>query len=658
MDVRNGRWLLVLDNADDMNMFYPIDTSTVQEGGEEVYLINYLPSNSKGSILITTKDTTAGRSLANGREPIVIRPMTPDEGKDMLLSRAPSIQSDNCVEKLLTELEYIPLAISQAAAFIRENNIKASQYLKLIHDNEASILDRGFYDWRRDPETPNSVTRTWSLSFDLIRKRNSYAIHLLSLMSVLDRQGIPRTLFDSEGVDEADLIIAFGTLQAFSLISVDKVGATFEMHRLVELSTRKWLDHQSALVHWQEKALSLLAGKFPIGHYESWVACEALISHAQIVLTYDFETRDSRLDYASLLRTVAAFDWRQGRYGPAEDKLRRALDEREKTLGQDHQDTLTTSHELANVLSDLGKFENAEVIYRRLLKEYEEAHGENHHWTLRLVNNLGLLFRDQGKYEQAEEMLWRALKGNENTLGKNHRSTLASVDNLAIVFADQGKYEQAEEMQLRAMKGRENMLGKDHPLMLNSVANLAVMFRKQGKYEQAEKLNWRALKGKEKTLGKDHRETLISVANLACLFADQGKYEEAEEMNWRALNEREKVLGKNHPDTLMSVSNLAVLFDKQGKYEQAGEMYQLALDKREKILGKDHPDTLHSAYRLGRFYDLYNKYNEASSLLQRACEGLQNRLGAEHPKTLACQQYCAERIRRREQQTHGESNVS
>jgi tetratricopeptide (TPR) repeat protein len=616
MEERNGRWLLVLDNADDMNMFYPIDTSTVQEGGEEVYLINYLPSNSQGSILITTKDTTAGRSLANGREPIVIRSMTSDEGKDMLLSRAPSIHSDNCVEKLLTELEYIPLAISQAAAFIRENNIKASQYLKLIHDNEASILDRGFYDWRRDPETPNSVTRTWSLSFDLIRKRNSYAIHLLSLMSVLDRQGIPRTLFDSEGVDEADLIIAFGTLQAFSLISVDKVGATFEMHRLVQLSTRKWLDQQSALVHWQEKALSLLAGKFPIAHYENWVACEALISHVLIVLTYDFETRDSRLDYASLLHNVGRFDGYQGRYGPAEDKLRRALDEREKTLGQHHQDTLTTSHELADVLSDLGKFENAEVIYRRLLKEYEEAHGENHHWTLRLVDNLGNSLRNQGRYEQAEEMLWRALKGRENTLGKNHESTLTSVEGLAGVFENQGKYEQAEEMQMRAMKGLENMLGKDHPLTLHSVANLALLFGKQGKYEQAENLNWRALKGKEKTLGKDH------------------------------------------PETLKSVSNLAVMFDNQGKYEQAGEMYQLALDKREKILGKDHPDTLYSAYCLGCVYDLQNKYNEASSLLQRACEGLQNRLGAEHPRTLECQQYCAERIRRREQQTHGESNVS
>lgn len=79
------------------------------------------------------------------------------------------------------------------------------------------------------------MTRAWCLSFDHIRKQQPYAADMLSLMSVLDRQGLQKTLLCVDDVQEADFIAAFGTLQAFSLITMDKGGVAFEMHRLIQV---------------------------------------------------------------------------------------------------------------------------------------------------------------------------------------------------------------------------------------------------------------------------------------------------------------------------------------------------------------------------------------------------------------------------------------
>jgi hypothetical protein len=43
-------------------------------------------------------------------------------------------------------------------------------------------------------------------------------------MAVLDRQGVPGALLEQEGEPVTEFMTAIGTLQAFSLISVEKVS--------------------------------------------------------------------------------------------------------------------------------------------------------------------------------------------------------------------------------------------------------------------------------------------------------------------------------------------------------------------------------------------------------------------------------------------------
>jgi hypothetical protein len=59
---------------------------------------------------------------------------------------------------------------------------------------------------------------------------------------MLDRQGIPDFLLHTSYPDNLDLKAALSPLEEFSLISVERGSTRFEIHRLIQLATRKWLE--------------------------------------------------------------------------------------------------------------------------------------------------------------------------------------------------------------------------------------------------------------------------------------------------------------------------------------------------------------------------------------------------------------------------------
>ncbi|CUS06611.1 unnamed protein product [Tuber aestivum] len=72
-------------------------------------------------------------------------------------------------------------------------------------------------------------------------------------------------------------------------------------------------------------------------------------------------------------------------------------------------------------------------MHRRALEGREKILGPDHPDTLTSVNNLAGVLQSQGKYDESEEMHRRALEGREKILGPDHPNTLSSVKNLATV---------------------------------------------------------------------------------------------------------------------------------------------------------------------------------------------------------------------------------
>ena len=637
-DVQSGRWFMILDNIDDIDIFTSTPDKDLEHRSRP--LSSYVPQPVTGSVLLTTRDRRAASWLSTGYlSAITVDLMAPKDAEQLLETKIPDgLSSASERAELVCELDYLPLAITQAAAYIsaRATRMPVSKYLTLYRHDQCRLLDEESGDLRRDPGVPNSVIRTWQISFDQIKYKWPSAAELLSFMTMLDRQGIPDFLLSAYYPDALDLEAALSPLEEFSLISVGKGGTSFEIHRLVQLAIRKWLEKYQEAKRWQGKAVEVVSNAFPNGDYSNWEMCETLWPHAQEVLRSKFISDVSYLAQAVLLYHMAWYSWLQGRYVLARAQSQESLDIREQLLECNDIRIFESVVLLGSVLRYQGKYDEAETMIRRALAGYEAALGTVHPDTLVTVGNLAAVLRSQGKYNEAEAMDRRALAGRETVLGPVHPNTLMSMSNLSTVLRDQGKYDEAETMNRRALAGRETALGPVHPDTLTSVGNLAALLRSQGKYDEAEAMNRRALAGYETALGTVHPDTLTSMSNLAAVLRDQGKYGGAETMIRRALAGKETALGPVHPDTLLSVNNLAVVLKDRGKYDEAETMYRRALAGRETALGPIHPDTLMSALCLADLLEALGNFEDAAISYQRALSGYNKVLGPQHPTTIAC----------------------
>ncbi|KAH7124721.1 TPR domain protein [Dactylonectria macrodidyma] len=632
----NGPWKMILDNADDVGVFFL---------NAQKRLASFLPQSCNGSIVVTSRSMDVAERLVGSWSNILTIPaMKTEEACQLLREKLGVSYDDGAAADLVRDLNHMPLAITQAAAFInrRAPRMSIPAYLNEFRRSDkkkASLLNKDVGDLRRDESASNSIVTTWQITFEQIRHERPSAANMLSFMSFFNPQGIPESVlqayaceYGEYGEDGFDQDVE--TLRGYSLVAVTADKEILKMHALVQFCTQIWLSSSSNMQQWEREFLKVMSDQYPSGEYKNWTECQRLDPHIDIIVKEEPSNNEDVLRWARLLTNAGWYRWMKGTYEEAEQMNRRALDAKEKVLSREHPDTLMSVHFLALVLQYQGKYEEAEQMNRRALDACEKVLGGEHPNTLTSVSNLASVLQSQGKYEEAEQMNRRALDAQEKVLGREHPDTLTSVSNLALVLRYQGKYEEAEQMNRRALDACEKVLGGEHPNTLMSVSNLASVLQSQGKYEEAEQMNRGALDAREKVLGGEHPNTLTSVSNLASVLQSQGKYEEAEQMNRRALDACEKVLGREHPDTLTSVSNLALVLRYQGKYEEAEQMNRRALDSSEKVLGREHPSTLTSVSNLAGVLRCQGKYEEAEQMNRRALDAREKVLGGEHPDTL------------------------
>ena len=600
----NDEWLLIVDNADDEAAFFANKSrESIQELGTLKPLARYLPKSTKGSVLVTTRDKRVGQRLAGREKAIEVLPMTAQDSKDLLQSRIAEEDWDDAdAMRLIEELTYLPLAITQAAAFISENGITISEYLELLDTSETELKDllsEHLEDPRRDLDTENSVMRTWKLSFEQISRGKPRAAELLSLMAVLDHHGAPRMLLRKDGETETGFLTALGALQAFSLITTGRgKDAACKMHRLVALSTQKWLELRGMLQHWQTTALKVLSENFPGRQsYENWALLEALTPHAQLVFSFTFHTVMDLLQCAALLDFAALYDLGKGRYDEAHDKCVKSLQIRENILPADDPLTLESVQTLGETLLHLGKLDSARSMLQRAIVGREKALGAEHPDTLESISDLTITLLELDDVTTAEETALRALRGREKVLGLDDPDTLVSLNILAMLRQRQGDLVTARAECERALRGREKILGREHPDTLMTLNNWAMLHYRQGDLDAARDIFQTVLAGEERLLGAEGYDIQVSLSNMGLVLSGQGDLDAAEAMHKRVMSIREKMLGPDHPATLMSVGNLAAVLERKGDAEAAGKM-------RERIRKCERkPEAAGALLRAGLLFD-------------------------------------------------------
>ena len=304
----------------------------------------------------------------------------------------------------------------------------------------------------------------------------------------------------------------------------------------------------------------------------------------------------------------------------AEEFCKRALYGREKALGNEHPDTLTSLNDLANLLTDKRDYEGAEALYRRALELRERVLGSEHQNTLTTVNDIGNLL-DRFRSEEAEVFHRRAWEGRERVLGVEHRDTLKSMNNLSISL-NRTDLNASEFLCRRALEIKEKTIGGNHPSALKSVISLGNLLCKRRDAERA--------KAKQTLIENDVPDLETAVAEIALDLEI-----EAESLYRRAIVGFEKALGTEHPDTLLSLSNLAKLLSEKCDHDGAEVLYRQILDVRVKVFGRDHPDTLTSLNKLAELLVEKGDKEGAEGLYRRVLEGFEKKWGSDHSYTLS-----------------------
>ncbi len=488
----HGPWVLIIDNADMMDVVCgPWRSQHNQAGHENRSLFDNLPMTANGSVLITSRSRDVAFRLSGDSGHIIqVGSMGLNQAGSLLRKTLTVSASVEDLKTLVQSLDGIPLALTQAAAFINQHypRMTVSQYLEVLQREQTRLLQRDLGDSERDRDSLNSIIMTLIVSFEHIRQVHPSAARLLAFMSCFDHEAIPVDLLDSYHKDikiddfefDFDLQDDVNVLQAYSLVWVNPTN-TFTMHRMVQLLVKKWLEWHDELEGWRERYVKQMAKASPDGRYKNWMQCQILFPHAEAMLSYRVERSSFLEPWATVLFCASWYAKEQGWFDKAQEMAEASLQARVRILGEDHPDTLSSMTNLASTYQEQGRLAEAEELLIQVLKTEKQELGEEHPDTLASMNNLAEALSNQGKYEEAEAILRRTLMLREKVLGKDHSETLSSTIGLGEILRCRGDYIESENMLLYALTKQVQALSAESPDIQKGIDSLTSVFSHSSK---------------------------------------------------------------------------------------------------------------------------------------------------------------------------------
>jgi len=166
-------WRMVIDNADDTEVFFNRSQDPYEQN-----LGNYIPECSYGSILVTTRNKETSSQPIRVKQPIEVKKMHADESVQLLRAKfEDDIFHPSDLSNPSSRLEFLLLALVQAAAFIQEKSILVNEHLELLDKRDqdcGELLSEEFETVERDSETPHAIAVTWIFSFEQIQRQKLF----------------------------------------------------------------------------------------------------------------------------------------------------------------------------------------------------------------------------------------------------------------------------------------------------------------------------------------------------------------------------------------------------------------------------------------------------------------------------------------------------
>lgn len=429
--------------------------------------------------------------------------------------------------------------------------------------------------------------------------------------------------------DQAEDVTTF-LLDAFRSPNPDRDGHTVTVVEVLEQAVEK-LDSRREMDSLRKAALLDAIGQTYMGLR---LGREALPSFEQ-ALAFRREQLGQQHEstFISMHNLASAYE-SAGRTAEAINLHEQTLTIRREVLGDRHPDTLTSMNNLALSYNSAGRPEEAVKLHEQTLGLQREVQGDQHHSTLNSMDNLASAYASVGRLAEAVELQEQSLTLKQEVLGDRHPDTLRSMNNLAVAYEESGRFAKAIELHGQTLSLQQAVFGDQHPDTLTSMNNLALAYKSAGRTAEAVELHEQTLTIEQAVLGDKHPGTLTSMGNLASAYLSARRFAEAVELLEQTLSLKQEVNGDRHPNTLTTMNNLASAYNQTGRFEDAIELAEQTLTFMREVLGDGHPNTLTSMDNLASAYNSAGRAGEAVELHEQTVTFAREFLGERHPNTL------------------------
>ncbi|HVQ28966.1 MAG TPA: serine/threonine-protein kinase [Vicinamibacteria bacterium] len=296
-----------------------------------------------------------------------------------------------------------------------------------------------------------------------------------------------------------------------------------------------------------------------------------------------------------------------GELPAAETQIRTALDIRQRTLGPDHPDTLSSKNSLLEWLQGAGRSQEALDIGQETLAARRRVLGSAHPDTLTTMNDVAIALFQTGRAADAIALMQECVETRRKTLGEEHAKTLLAEGNLAAMFEQEHRLVEAEALLRSTLQVEVRALGPEHPTTLFALKSLASVLHDQKKLSEAEPLMRQALAISSRVSGPRHVDTLVIGNDLGLLLMDEDRLDESVSVFAGVVEGAEAGLPAGHRFTAVFRRNHGRVLVRLKRYPEAERELLRAQADLHATVGDEHNDTKAAVRRLVELYEAWGK---------------------------------------------------
>ncbi|RDW58320.1 hypothetical protein BP5796_12250 [Coleophoma crateriformis] len=617
-------WLLIIDNADDVNFDYS----------------TYIPSGTKGAVLITSRNIHCKQYNNVGHE--FLNALDEEESTSLLFKTAEidldeRFDQGQKAKEVARLLGYHALALTHAGAYIRHGICDLDEYADKFRTKHNELLR---YEIKQNSSTHRTVYATFEISATRLMEASSSdqiavdALELLKLLAFLHFNDVPVLMLQrawtkatliqkrickdlddkieylspwhvsllpgfmrptrTEDLVRTSIRLAINLLQSYSLLSFNRKKKTLSMHPLVHTWAKCRLEREIQLAAWTATSSVIALSIKDTGDEELFQHSDMFWPHLKPHLNSWFEIQsenDFHLEVSmSKFQILFHFCWLF--YGVRDDlRAERLAKLINSELNKDNQYMILQTAEFSKLEGQIsyyrGQCLNAVKTLEKVFKLRNKILDPEHPSQLATQDDLAVAYMGLGKYQKSVEILEEVVTIRERVLDPEHPHRLASQQVLAVAYMGVGKHQKAVEI-LEVVTIQEQVLDPEHPHRLASQHELAGAYMGVGKHQKAVEILEEVVTIRERVLDPEHPHRLASQHELAGAYIGVGKHQKAVETLEEVVTIIERVLDPEHPHRLASQHELARAYMGVGKHQKAVEILEV-VTIQERVLDPEHP---------------------------------------------------------------------